>query len=89
MEIIMITINELRKNKEVLCYINQADNTLKEMGFTEHALPHVETCVSVVTKILSKLSYTDEEIKMIRAYLYVMAQIQLEIENNETNTKEE
>ena len=53
----MITINELRKNKEVLCYINQADNTLKEMGFTEHALPHVETCVSVVTKILSKLSY--------------------------------
>ena len=33
--------------------------------------------------------YTDEEIKMIRAYLYVMAQIQLEIENNDTNTKEE
>lgn len=33
--------------------------------------------------------YTDEEIKMIRAYLYMMAQIQLEMENNNTNTKEE
>lgn len=68
----MITINELRKNKEVLCYINQADNTLKEMGFTEHALPHVETCVSVVTKILSKLSYPEEEINLaqIAAFMH-------------------
>lgn len=68
----MITINDIRKNKEVLCYINQADTALKEMGFTEHALPHVETCVSVVTKILTKLSYSEEEINLaqIAAFMH-------------------
>ena len=42
------------------------------MGFTEHALPHVETCVSVVTKILSKLSYSEEEINLaqIAAFMH-------------------
>lgn len=68
----MITINDIRKNKEVLCYINQADSALKEMGFTEHALPHVENCVSVVTDILTKLSYSQEEINLaqIAAFMH-------------------
>ena len=68
----MITINEIRKNKEVLCYITEADKVLKEMGFTEHSLPHVETCVSVVTKILTGLSYSEEEINLaqIAAFMH-------------------
>ncbi len=68
----MITINDLRNNKEVLCYIKQADHALKEMGYTEHALPHVETCVSVVTKILSQLAYSQEEINLaqIAAFMH-------------------
>ena len=68
----MITIDNIRKNNEILCYIKQADEALAEMGFTEHALPHVETCVSVVTKILSKLNYSEEEINLaqIAAFMH-------------------
>lgn len=68
----MLTIENIRKNKEVLCYINQADEALAKMGFTEHALPHVETCVSAVTKILTKLNYSDEEINLaqIAAFMH-------------------
>ena len=60
----MITINDIRKNKEILIYINQADSALRELGFTEHALPHVENCVSVVKKILTELKYSEEEINL-------------------------
>ena len=68
----MITIDDIRKNKEVLCYINGADYALKEMGYTEHALAHVETCVNVVTKILSKLNYDQETINLaqIAAFMH-------------------
>ena len=47
----------------------------------------LENCKKILNS--KERKYTDEEIKMIRAYLYVMEQIQLEIENNDTNTKEE
>jgi len=68
----MVSINDIRKNKEVLGYISQTDTALKEMGFTEHALPHVETCVSVVNQILSKLQYSEEEINLaqIAAFMH-------------------
>jgi len=68
----MISINDIRKNKEILAYINQADLALKEMGFTEHSLPHVENCVSVVTKILTNLGYDEETINLaqIAAFMH-------------------
>lgn len=68
----MITINDIRKNKEILIYINQADIALRELGFTEHALPHVENCVSVVKKILTELKYSEEEINLaqIAAFMH-------------------
>lgn len=47
----------------------------------------LENCKKILNKTNKK--YTDEEVKLIRAYLYMMAQIQLEIENNEINRKEE
>lgn len=47
----------------------------------------LENCKNILNKTNKK--YTDEEVKLIRAYLYMMAQIQLEIENNEINRKEE
>ena len=68
----MITINEIRQNKEILSYINQADSALKEMGFTEHSLPHVENCVAIVTKILKELNDSEEEINLaqIAAFMH-------------------
>lgn len=68
----MVTINDIRKNKEILCYIKEADHALAEMGFTEHALAHVENCVKVVTEVLSKLNYSSEEINLaqIAAFMH-------------------
>lgn len=68
----MVTINDIRKNKEILCYIKEADHALAEMGFTEHALAHVENCVKVVTEVLSKLNYNSEEINLaqIAAFMH-------------------
>ena len=42
------------------------------MGFTEHALAHVENCVKVVTEVLSKLNYSSEEINLaqIAAFMH-------------------
>ena len=42
----------------------------------------LENCKKILNRTDKK--YTDEEVKLIRAYLYLMAQIQLEIENNKT-----
>ena len=68
----MITINDIRKNEEILCYINEADMTLKAMGFTEHALPHIETCVKIVKDILEKLGYNEEIVNLgqIAAFMH-------------------
>lgn len=73
----MITIDEIRKNKEILGYINESDLALKEMGFTEHALPHAEICVSIVDDILTKLGYDDYTINLakIAAFMHDIGNI--------------
>ena len=68
----MIKIEDIRKNEEILCYINEADLTLKEMGFTEHALAHIEICVKTVKEILEKLGYDEETVNLgqIAAFMH-------------------
>lgn len=68
----MLTINDIRKSEEINNYIFEADKALKEMGYTEHALPHVERCVKIVHDILKKLDYDDDTVRLgeIAAYMH-------------------
>lgn len=68
----MVTISDVRKSEEIRNYITEADSALNEMGYTEHALPHVERCVKLVHDILKKLNYDKETIELgeIAAFMH-------------------
>lgn len=45
----------------------------------------LDTCAKILNN--KKKKYSSEEVKQIREYLYLLAQLQLECENNLSNTK--
>lgn len=68
----MITFEEIKKNEEINTYIKKADESLKQIGYTEHSFAHVTNCVNVTTYILKKLNYSDREIELgkIASYMH-------------------
>lgn len=72
-----ISFKDIRKNQDIRNYIIEADNSLLELGYTEHSFPHVIRCVRIVKEILSKLNYSDREIELgeIAAYMHDIGNI--------------
>lgn len=68
----MITFQDIRQDEAILAYIQQADTTLKALGFTEHALPHLDRCAQGVKWLLEALGYDDHTVKLaqIAAFLH-------------------
>ena len=67
-----LTFKDIRKNQDIQNYITEADNTLFEMGYTEHSFAHVVRCVVIVKELLTKLNYSQREIELgeIAAYMH-------------------
>ncbi|KUO50635.1 MAG: phosphohydrolase [Desulfitibacter sp. BRH_c19] len=68
----MITLNQLKENKEIRTYIAQANEHLKAMGYTEHGFRHVDLVATTAGKILEELNYPkrDKELALMAGYLH-------------------
>jgi len=49
-------------NKDVLVYLQQADENFKALGYTEQGLTHAKQTASLVEKILSELNFSQQDI---------------------------
>jgi len=68
----MVTYEQLRKNDEVSTYIKMADNTMLEMGYTEHSFAHVTKVASQSGQMLYQLGYDERtcELAKLAGYLH-------------------
>lgn len=69
-----ITFEQVLASEEIRTYIEQSDNVLLSMGYTEHSFPHVMRVAELSHEILLKLGYSqrDAELVSIAAYMHDM-----------------
>lgn len=67
-----ITPEDIFSNQEVRCYIEQGNNCLEAIGFTEHGLAHAKRSSNYAREILSALHYPERtcELAAIAGYLH-------------------
>ena len=61
-----ITYDTVRKSDEIRTYIKQADESLKALGFTEHAFAHCTKCAIKAGEILTELGYSERNAELAR-----------------------
>ncbi|MDR1692575.1 MAG: HD domain-containing protein [Oscillospiraceae bacterium] len=66
-----VTFADIRGCDEINSYIRQADESLKAMGFTEHAFAHGMRCADYASEWLLALGYTDREAELARIAGYM------------------
>ena len=59
-----MTYEEIKKDKEILTYIQQADECLGALGYTEHSLAHVTHCAKTAGKLLTDLGYDKHTVQL-------------------------
>lgn len=69
-----ITFDDVFNSKEIRTYIEQSDNALLSMGYTEHSFAHVLRVADLAHEILIKLGYPerDAELASIAGYMHDM-----------------
>lgn len=67
----MITFEEIKKDPGIRTYIQKADESLINLGFTEHSFAHVTHVASVAGKILKELNYSKEDLEIARIAGYM------------------
>lgn len=67
-----ITFKYIKDNEEIKTYIEQADNTLKALGYTEHSFAHIGIVSENASYILKELGYDDRtvELSKIAGYMH-------------------
>lgn len=68
----MITFNDIKNSNEIQTYIKKADESLIELGYTEHSFAHVEKVARQAKEILCKLGYEERisELAQIAGYMH-------------------
>ncbi|MBQ1948021.1 MAG: HD domain-containing protein [Clostridia bacterium] len=61
-----MTYEDVMKNEDVRAYIKKADETLKEIGYTEHSFAHVGVVASRAAMILSTLGFSEHVIELAK-----------------------
>jgi metal-dependent HD superfamily phosphatase/phosphodiesterase len=71
-EVPLITLEDVKQNKEVVTYIRKGDQYLKAMGFTEHSFRHLDLVSHIAGNVLSHLGHKSREVELasIAAYLH-------------------
>ena len=71
----MITAAKIKENPQIRTYVEAADATLKEMGYTEHSFAHVTRVAHVAEKILADLGYPARlcELAWIAGYMHAQS----------------
>lgn len=68
----MITVNDLRKDKLTLLYIERANDYLNVLSYTSHGLRHVTLASDIARNVLLRLDYPKEEAELaaVAAFLH-------------------
>ena len=68
----MLTYKEIKKNEEINIYIRKADESLCELGYTEHSFAHVTRVAATAGYILRTMGFPerDAELAEIEGYLH-------------------
>lgn len=68
----MITFEQVKKDEGIKAYIRKADESLKEIGFTEHSFAHVMKVATVASDILLTMGYSkrEAELAQIAGYMH-------------------
>lgn len=62
----MITLDELKNDKEIQMLIDKAEKQLIEIGYTEHGLRHLGIVSEIAGDILKELGYPDSDVELAR-----------------------
>lgn len=62
----MFSYENLKKDSEIISYINAANNVLGEIGYTEHGLAHVVKTGEDASRILESLGYDKRECELAK-----------------------
>ncbi len=62
----LITLEDIRKNREIRIYMERGNDTLRAKGFTEHSFIHAELVAKNAANILKTLGYSEREQELAR-----------------------
>ncbi len=62
----MVTFEEIKNNEAINTYIRKADQTLSELGFTEHSFAHVGMVATNASYIMETLGYSEREVELVK-----------------------
>ena len=57
----MITYEDIKNSKAIRTYITRADESLRELGYTEHSFAHVMKVADSAAYILTTLGYSERQ----------------------------
>lgn len=67
----IVTFNEVKHNQSIRCYIDQADKSLRALGFTEHSYAHVTKAANSAELILITLGFSKREAELAKIAGYM------------------
>lgn len=67
----MITLKEVKENKEISSIIEAAQRQLNELGYTEHSYRHISIVSERAGKILEELGYNERTVELARIAGYL------------------
>lgn len=81
-----VTFEDIRMNVSIKTYIKKADDSLKEIGYTEHSFTHVLNVSRDAGRILEILNYSPRDIELakIAGYMHDIGNIVSRIEHAQT-----
>lgn len=62
----LTSYENLRKDEEIISYINAANSVLGEIGFTEHGMAHAVRTGTYASRILDELGYSERECELAK-----------------------
>ncbi len=66
-----MTFEEIKNNEAINTYIRKADQTLSELGFTEHNFAHVGIVAENASYIMETLGYSEREVELVKIAAYL------------------
>ncbi|MBE6597254.1 MAG: HD domain-containing protein [Ruminococcaceae bacterium] len=82
----MLKYSDIKQNKDINTYITHADDTLAELGFTEHSFSHVGKVAEDAAYILSTLGYPEREVELVKiaAHMHDIGNLVNRIEHSQS-----
>ncbi len=71
-EFILVTLEDVKRNPEINCFIKAGNEALGEIGFTEHGFGHAVKCSVLAKRIVEEFGGTEREAELagIAGYMH-------------------